>query len=187
LDRKSIALNVKIKGVFLVAGGSYGSLDKITSELTKYIQLSRIPQIANACHEPVEERVSIYKDEIWQHLEYSSLLGNEQEIMHHISITRPEKLYIPGALTDSILHGIKPALKYVSDIIIRHPLQVHLQKANLEYLLTEHNVFAIQPFNIIAVAVNCWSVKGNHLDSKTLRDSIRKLFPNVPVIDVCEA
>lgn len=187
IDRKSIALSNKIKGVFLVIGGSYGAIDKIYSELYKLSQLTLINHFNNESQKLNERYVSYYKDKTWHETEYNSLLGNEQSIIDLIYQVNPIKLYISGAITDTILHKINPALKQIKSVIIRHPLQMHLTNANQKLFLASNDVLALSIFKITAVVVNSWSVKGNHLDSKKLRFEIRKMLPTLPVIDICEA
>jgi len=186
IDRKGIALHDKVKAVFLLAGGSYGNIDKISSELAKLVLLSQIALFDETNPKLNEHNISCYNDGVWRDLGLSSLLGNEPELMNTLAELHPAKIYLPGAITDSILNGIKPALKEIRDVIIRHPLQLHLSKANLDYLVSEHKLSTTNPFRLIAVAVNCWSVKGNHLDSQLLRNTIRQQFPKLIVIDICE-
>lgn len=186
LDRKSIALSPKIKGVFLVVGGSYGSLEKITTELTRLINLSQIPVYKDKNLKAMEDSISIYRKGLWQRTEQITLIGNEQDLSNMITETNTDKLYFSGAVTDSILNNLKPALKEVKDIIIRHPLQLHINNHNLDYLTKTHSLFCLKPFNVIAVAVNSWSVTGNHLDSKLLRQVLRNQFPDLTVMDIYE-
>ncbi len=187
LDRKSIALNDKVKGIFLVVGSSFGDIDKISFELARLVQLSHIPEYTNNHTSLNEDSVSFCQENRWQDMKINSLLGNEQEVMNILAHEKPDKLYIPGAISDTVLNGIKPALKDIRDIITRHSLQLHLNKTNLEYLVSSHNMYTLKPFRIVAIIVNSWSVKGNHLDSKILRDRIRQQVNSVPVIDICEA
>jgi len=187
LDRKSIALHDSIKGVILVAGSSFGTIDKISTELAKLVRLSQITQYSDNSHTLQDSLVSYYSIGKWTGTEYSSILGNEPELMNLFADKAPEMIYLPGAVTDSSLNGIKPALKEIKDIVVKHPLQLHLSKANLEYLDKAHKLYAQKPFRLVAVAVNSWSVRGNHLDSKLLRDKTRQQFPLVPVLDICEA
>lgn len=185
IDRKSIALNEKVKGVFLVVGGSFGTLEKINGELARLVQLSQISLYKNKILN--ENRISYFSKGVWHDMGFGSIMGNEQEMANRCIETHPEKIYLNGAVSDTILNAVKPALKDSKDIIIKHPLQLHLNKASLEYLTSMHKLYSIQPFKLIAIAVNSWSVKGSHLDSQLLRDSIRKLYPAVTVIDICEA
>ena len=186
LDRKSIALSNQIKGVFLVVGGSFGTLDKINTELTRLIQLSQIHKGKLQAKLQNLNNISYFRDNQWDELGINSLLGNTQDIIAALAEIKPDKIYFPGAVTDSVFNGIKPALKEIKDIFVKHPLQLHLNKSNLDYLVANHGIHAIEPFNIIAVSLNSWSVKGNHLDSCILRDNIRKQFPLVTVVDICE-
>lgn len=186
LDRKSVALHHRVKGVFLVIGSSYGSLEKITAELTRLVKLSYLAPYKDKNLKEMRDNVALYQQEIWVRTGHETLLGYELELCRLLKHSGSSKLYLPGAVTDASLCTLLPALRAVEDIIVRHPLHLHINQANLDYLIAKHRVTCLTPFPVIAIAVNSWSVKGSHLDSKVLRDSIRKQFDTLPVIDIYE-
>jgi hypothetical protein len=98
----------------------------------------------------------------------------------------PDGVFLPGALTDSVLAKIKPALKAIKTLVIRHPLQLHISKNTLDSLLREHEVYALNTMNLLCLALNSWSVKGEHLNSAALRSEMRSLLPGLPVVDIRE-
>jgi hypothetical protein len=185
LDRKSIALHPSVKGVFLVAGGSFGSLEKIIAELDRMFALAAIKQIKTTSR-TMYNHLAIRSKNTWSKTEYTSLLGCETDICGLLADPSVTGLYLPGAVTDSSFQTIKPALNSIRQITVRHPLNLHLSKANLTQLLESHTVTCLTPFRIIALAVNSWSVNGNHLDSKVLRQTLRRLYKTLPVLDIYE-
>jgi len=186
LDRKSIALHPKVKGVFLVIGSSYGNLEKIMEELSRLVHLSYVSPFMDKNLKALQDNVAVFRQGIWVRTGHDSLLGNEKELCNLLSQKDIEKIYLPGAVTDSIFNTLRPALKSIQDIVVRHPLHLHISKDNLEYLSASHRLTCLIPFKINAIAVNSWSVTGNHLDSKIMRDTVRKQFDKLPVIDICE-
>jgi len=187
LDRKSIALHPKVKSVFLVTGSSFGTLDKITAELTRLDWLAQIPVFQDKDLKSLQDNISVYRKGSWQRTDQSSLLDNEQEIVTLITDAEISKIYLPGAVTDTVFNVLKPALRNISEIIVRHPLHLHLNKTNLALLINSHRLSCLAPLKILGIAVNSWSVTGNHLDSKILRNTVREMFPSMPVIDIYEA
>jgi hypothetical protein len=186
LDRKSIALRPEVQGIFLVAGSSYGNLEKINSELSRLLRLSGLPVYPNKKIPGPDHLIALLHKGRWQTTTFTSLLGNEQEISDLLLTSHPDGIYLPGALTDSVLLSLKPALKAIKTVVVRHPLHLHLSPANLDFLLSTRRLFCLQPFTIIALVLNSWSVKGNHLDSNKFRASIRQQYPSLPVLDICE-
>jgi len=186
LDRKSIVLNPKVTGVFIVVGSSYGSLDKIRAELSRLVTLSFLPPYMDKNLIAMQDNVSLYKQEIWVRTGHSTLLGHETEISDLLRKSGSDRIYLPGALTDSMLDVLRPALKNVQDFVVRHPLNLQISRENLDLLLTRNRLTCLYKFRIIAIAVNSWSVKGSHLDSKVLRDTVRSEFSPLPVIDIYE-
>lgn len=186
LDRKSIACNHRLKGIFLVVGSSFGSLDKIETELSRLIELSRLRPFRDYNLMALEDNICIYHNGLWQRTGQHSLLGNEEEIAKQITGYQAEKIFLPGAVTDASLSKLKPALGSVKDFIVRHPLHLHLVKTNLDNLSHSLIVYSLRPFKITAIAVNSWSVTGSHLDCSLLREKIRHIVSHIPVIDICE-
>ncbi|MFO7659664.1 MAG: hypothetical protein R6V77_02020 [Candidatus Cloacimonadaceae bacterium] len=186
LDRKSIVLNPKVNGVFIVVGSSYGSLEKIKAELSRLVRLSYIPRYMDKNLKAMQDNVSVYKQDIWVRTGHATLMGHETEIASLLKQSVSDKLYLPGAVTDSMLTLLQPALRSVQDLIVRHPLNLQLSPENLNSLFSNHRLTCLSKFVIVAIAVNSWSVKGSHLDSKILRDTIRREFSALPVIDIYE-
>lgn len=187
LDRKSVVLNAGIKGVFLIAGGSYGSISKILAELSHLVYLSSISLLKDKKLFPNQDCISLYSKGLWKDTEWKSLLGNELALTDALITAKADKLYLPTAITDAVLNALKPALKDISEVIVKHPLHLHLTKNNLEYLQSLGKLYALERFNVLALALNSWSVEGNHLDSSLLRQEIRRAFPKLKVIDIYEA
>jgi hypothetical protein len=186
LDRKSIASHSQIDGVFLVVGSSFGSLDKIVTELTRLTALSQIPMYSTQDKDLSGMSISFYKDGSWKEAGIASLLGNETEFISLITELNPEKLFIPFAITDTVIHNLKKAILKLKDIVIGHPLQLHISKANLDYLLKEHQLYTLNAFKLKGIAVNSWAVDGHHLDSNLLRNKVRDICFPLPVFDIYE-
>lgn len=186
IDRKSIALCPEIMGIFLVAGSSYGNLDKIRAEVQRLYLLSKVLPYPATIGTNFAQEIMYLVQEQWYATDLSSLLEREQDLLRLLAEQKPDALYLPGAVTDGILATIRSGLKAVKTLIIRHPLQLNIAKAALSSLLGDHNVFCLHPLPILCVAINSWSVKGEHLDSAVYRSNLRRLVPDLPVVDIRE-
>lgn len=186
LDRKSVAARPEIAGVFLVAGSSYGSIDKIVAELTRLIALSQITLYKANDLSICSCSVYAYQKDRWVDTGFASLLGNETEFISYLSEHYPDKLYLPYAITDAVVNSMKQTLHKSIDLIVSHPLQLHISKTNLEYLHNQHQLFTLNAFRLKGIAVNSWAVDGHHLDSSILREKARSLSKNLPVFDIYE-
>jgi hypothetical protein len=186
LERKSVVINPAIKGVFLVAGGSYGSLDKVTAELQRLERLSGIQIYKNNTLAGLENQVAYLQDGKWNATGFTTLLGNLPALLEALAAEKLQGIYLPGAVTDSALGSLKPILGKAELIVVRHPLHLHISGKNLESLNTTHKIQALRQFNLLALVLNSWSVTGSHLDCDALRSRVRNTFPNLKVIDICE-
>jgi hypothetical protein len=186
IDRKSIALSSEIKGLFLVAGSSFGNPDKIRREVERLYQLSQITMYPEQFEDNLTQKIMYLVENQWYGTEIASLLEQEQCFLDLLAEYKPAAVFLPGALTDSVLAKIKPALKTVGTLVIRHPLQLHIHKTALDALLRELDVYAVNTMNLLCLALNSWSVKGEHQNSATLRSDMRRLLPGLPVVDIRE-
>lgn len=186
LDRKSIALHPRVQGVFLVAGGSYGNLDKIEAELDRLLLLAGLPVYPKAAEISAKDMINLYVKGRWQTTAYQSILDLSNGILEAITEAHPQGIYLPGALTETVYNELKPILQGGKSLICRHPLQLHLSQPALEQLCTGHRLFCLRPFRIHAIVLNSWSVKGSHLDCLSFRDRIRAHHHSLPILDICE-
>ncbi|PKN79480.1 MAG: hypothetical protein CVU48_05095 [Candidatus Cloacimonetes bacterium HGW-Cloacimonetes-1] len=194
IDRKSIALDPLVDALYIVAGGSFGTGKQILAELQRLIHLSTIPQYCTESDSPTAARMKDSKtiwhkiDGSWQDLRISSLLHTDQNVWNSIlTVTNSEALYLPGALTEAVFKRLYPwMLQNGVSLICRHPHNIKLSDSNVECLLQGISVFALNVFKIRAIALNPWSVTGNHLDVASLRAALRQGIQQIPVIDIME-
>lgn len=195
IDRKSIALDSIVDAVFIVAGGSFGTSKQISAELRRLILLSNIPcpsdtMVNSHQLDKLKNAKTIYQetDGDWQDLNVASLLNVESDVWNDVTNdTKADVLYLPGALTES---GFKKIHSWLmsnkTSLIVKHPYNVKLTASNVECLLQDIKVYALNRFEIRAIVLNPWSVTGNHLDVEGLRASLRSNFPSLDIIDIME-
>lgn len=186
LDRKSIALHPRVAGVYLVAGGSFGTLDKIEDELDRLISLAQLPIFQDCNLLTAREFIQLRKKGNWQKTELTSLLSNVPQLADLMGSLKPDGIYLPTALTDNLITELKPLLKGISDVVLRHPLLMHCSLPLLQSLARTHHLYCLRNFNLLALVLNSWSIQGNHLDSAAFRTAIRSKYPQMPVLDIYE-
>ena len=181
LDRKSVALSPDVDAILLVAGATAGNLEFLNQEIARLSLLSEIPQTNITLTNP--EKIS-YKIAGEIHIsDYSSVLNQERNILSLPRIPEAEWVYFPKAFTARNLEILGSALQKPK-FIFRHPLHLQLTYEQLSHIASKISV--MNKIKIDAIALNSYSVKGNHLDCEVLRAEIRQGFPRIPVIDISE-
>ena len=185
LDRKSILLSDNVEQFFLIASAEYGNIKQILSELKKVILLSSIPVL-----EDIEIAANIvYKtEEKIEDTKFNTLLGNEEKFISTISAEKNiQWIYFPGVITSRIFSHLFLYLKHnPTKIYIKNPLQLQIQYQQLKKLLEVCSIRTYTNLKIVGIGVNSFSVSGNHIDCRMLRDEIRAIFKYIPIFDITE-
>ncbi len=188
IDRKSIALSPWVDSLILVAGASFGNMQLLCNELERIELLTRIP-VPDTTRLPKTlnpDHLCLLQGKRWQDTGLKSLLGNDGrfgEILRAAEGTRV--IYVPGALTD---RSLAPLRSYLQDegrvLLLRHPYHFKTGKDEVRRLLQRHQIMAIHPLRINAIALNSWAVDGQHIDASRLREEIGKRFWETTVFDI---
>ncbi len=186
LDRKSILLSPKIKNFFLVVSPEVGSKSVIFNELSRVVELSKIPLQKNFND---KSNITIQYDNHIEELDFASLYGNEKKLLNKIINQKNiNKIYIPGAITDKSWKIIKATfLNFNFDLILKNAFNIHLNFHNFENMKKNIKLYTQHPIKLLGIVVNSFAVNGEHIDCDDLRNSIRFKFPDVKVFDITEA
>ncbi|HOQ81126.1 MAG TPA: hypothetical protein PLH63_08665, partial [Candidatus Cloacimonadota bacterium] len=112
-----------------------------------------------------------------------SFFKNENEILTILK-QNPSLLYIPSAITDNVMKRFKDIfMQYSGKIIIKHPLHVMCTGNHFDILLKKE-LYCLNRFPLIAIALNSYSVENNHIYANRLMDLIQESFLDIPIIDV---
>lgn len=189
IDRKSIVSSAAVDKTILVSGASFGSLNRNIAELQRLRLLSSIPKSPFMPSPMLRQRDSIliYNGKSWQDTKEKSLLNSESSILSILN-SKPQALYLPGALTETALKKLHRSLaNSATTLIVRHPYHLKLALESMEQLLQSNPVYTLIPFEISAIALNSFAVGANHLDAALLREEIKREFSNMLVFDIMEA
>lgn len=96
-----------------------------------------------------------------------------------------EYVFIPGALTNSIMDNISPSkFKHVT-FVLKDPTKIFIDSVTWKQLVKRGlNIKVIRNIKVCAVTVNPISPAGYSFDSNMLQDEVSKAVPGIPVIDV---
>ncbi len=96
-----------------------------------------------------------------------------------------EYVFIPGAITNSIMESINPAKFKNTVFILKDPTKIFIDSVTWKQLVKRGlDMRVIQNIKVCAVTVNPISPEGYSFDSDMLQAEVRKAIPDIPVIDV---
>ncbi|MFO8145586.1 MAG: hypothetical protein R6T89_07665 [Candidatus Syntrophosphaera sp.] len=193
LDRKSIALSDAVDAVIVLIGASYGSTDAIRTEIKRLQTLNRLEQYISAGKgsqytAPLLDSESIWITRVgeWIKTEIESLIGIKSELQTLLG-DKPEKIYIPGVITDSVLSRIRtPLLESGAGIILRHPDCLKLSFPKLERFVQDFEPKVMVPFKIKNYFLNTASIGSQAVDAGEFRQKLRSEFPGLGFVDIRE-
>ena len=181
LDRKSVALSPKIDSLIIVASSTFGKLEDLRKELAKLVLLSKIKKNIYEIEDRTKICYSLNNKTIIS--DFSSILNNEKEFLQLPKISEASWIYFPKAFTNRSFLALKKIFQKC-DIVFKHPLHIQINFSQLESIFS--NILVLEEIKIDAIALNSYSVSGDHLDSELFRAEIRKDFQDIIVIDVSE-
>lgn len=183
LDRKSICLSEKTTDIFLIIGASAGSYSEIIEQAEN---LSYYTQLKSFSIEKNNTITYFLKNRKIVSTDLASIYSNESFISE-ILLNNPEWIYFPGAITDHSWNKLsKRFMEYQGKLIFEHPLNINIKFSELKRFLRSKDLYTRLRFPISLVGVNSFSVYDMHIDADKLRSSIKKIFNDIPVIDITE-
>ena len=126
------------------------------------------------------EKISLFQKQEWQNIDISSIFSHESEIAVYLTKPEVEKIYFPGSLLENDLINCQ------GEIIFSHPYKLFLNFEQLAALKNRAKISFLHKPNFKAIAINSYSVKGNHVDCISFRRKLREQFPKIPIIDIQE-
>lgn len=175
LSRFSQAKPSIADSVILATGAAYSLEKREIIRHTKYIHtLCTLPVFEQI---PLEVATSnliwIFDGSEWKNTNVSSALNLQKlkEIEGDFSC-----IYIPGALTDSVLRAV-----YSKQIIVRDFTKIFISYE--QFVKYRPNIKVLEKTNVIGITVNPYSPSGYLIDSESIINELKKVI-NIPIIDV---
>ncbi len=192
IDRKSVASPDTSDAIILSTGAVISrSLKKVVEETAHVVNLYNLPELEEGSvrdileRESAEERVLLLDREgKVTRLDLATGLGASRYIDDAIE-DDTEYVYIPGALTMSVVKDISPKKLASVRFVLKDPTRIFISVMDWGKLTKRgFKVSVLSNIEIAAVTVNPYSPGGYTFDQELLRDTVQQRLPDIPVVDV---
>ena len=195
IDRKSVAAPDSSDGVILSTGAVISrDIKKVVRETSHVVELYTLPELEegelrNIIEDKFEdERILIIRNGEGgleaEALDLKTGLGSGRYINEAIDDS-VVAVYIPGALTGSVIADIDPSKFRSVRFIMKDPTRIFMDALLWKQLKKRGlDVTVLKNIKVCAVTVNPFSPEGYSFDSSTLVSEMEKALPDIPVVDV---
>jgi hypothetical protein len=190
IDRKSIASPEASDGVILSTGAVLSrSLTKVAEETGFAVEVLGLPELKNdRIRSDIGKNydsILIFSEDSFKILPYKTGLSPGISISKEIT-EKTRCVYMPGALTNSLIASVDPSLLDGMEFIVRDSTKVFADRNSWKQFKARGlSVSVISSMEIAAVTVNPKAPEGYSFDSKALVDAVKRVVGDLPVIDVC--
>ena len=195
IDRKSVASPDSSDAIILSTGAVLSrDIKKVARETAHVVGLYNLPVLddedAKKAILPLldESRILLLKesDEGYdiEVLDLKTSLGAGRILDEHIDDS-VSFVFIPGALTNSVIESINPSKLKKTKFILKDPTKIFIDSVTWKQLIKRGlDIKVIKNIKVCAVTVNPISPEGYSFDSNLLQAEVEKAVPGIPVIDV---
>lgn len=191
IDRKSIASPETSDAIILATGAVLSrSMHKVVDETVHTIELYSLPIIENQFVKEVIEdkskndKVILFSEENFKQLDLKTGLGASRFIDDAID-EHTKYVYIPGALTNSVIADIHPKKFKKVKFVLKDPTKIFIDSVKWGQLKKQGFCVEVRRnIKIAAVTVNPYAPLGYSFEHKALIEAMEAAVPNVPVVDV---
>ncbi|MBQ7246341.1 MAG: hypothetical protein IJS33_05425 [Firmicutes bacterium] len=195
IDRKSVASPDSSDAIILSTGAVLSrDIKKVARETAHVVGLYNLPVLddddAKAAILPFldENRILLLRksDEGYdiEVLDLKTSLGAGRILDEHIDDS-VSFVFIPGALTNSVIESINPSKLKKTKFILKDPTKIFIDSVTWKQLIKRGlDIKVIKNIKVCAVTVNPISPEGYSFDSNVLQAEVEKAVPGIPVIDV---
>lgn len=195
IDRKSVASPDSSDAIILSTGAVLSrDIKKVARETAHVVGLYNLPVLdeedAKAAILPFidESRILLlrksnegYDIEV---LDLKTSLGAGRILDEHIDDS-VSFVFIPGALTNSVIESINPSKLKKTKFILKDPTKIFIDSVTWKQLIKRGlDIKVIKNIKVCAVTVNPVSPEGYSFDSNVLQAEVERAVPGIPVIDV---
>lgn len=192
IDRKSIASPETSDAIILSTGAVISRrMDKVVEETAHIVGLYSLPELPEedirgilTSGDAIDHVVIIDRNGHANQLDLTTGLGASKYIDTAID-EDARYVYVPGALTDSVIADIPMSKLKQVRFILKDPTRIFINSVKWRQLTKRgFTVNVLKNIRIAAVTVNPYSPGGYSFEHKALRDSMQEAIPDIPVIDV---
>lgn len=192
VDRKSIAAPESSDAIILATGAVLSrSMKKVVEETLHIVSLYRLPELERGpLHDAIlsaeeKDRVMIMKkDGHLQILDLKTGLAASRFLDEAIDETT-ELIYLPGALTLSVLADIHPAKLKQVQFVLKDPTRIFIDATHWQQLVKKgFSAKVISAIRVAAITVNPFAPSGYSFAHEELLAAMRNAIGDIPIYDV---
>lgn len=191
IDRKSIAAPEASDAIILATGAVLSrNLKKVVEETAYMVGLYRLPvlndsRIRNLIQSKRDaEKIMLIKGSDAEILDLKTGLSAGRFLDDAID-EDTEYVYLPGAMTKSVIADIHPQKIRNICFILKDPTKIFMDAASWQQLRKKGlQVQVMENIKVAALTVNPYAPAGYSFEHEALLTAMRKAVENIPVIDV---
>ena len=188
LDRVGSAAPTITEATIIATGAvAGGSLRKILTRTLHVVALFSLPVTAEKLDLNLRQNlVRITADDVFD-LPFRSALGHAAAVVDHLSSTAPFKLFVPGALTDSLVSELnhKPKICKNTTLIVPDPTHIFCSpEVWQKFLSLGGRAEVMQNVKVLAVTVNPTAPVGRSYPPKEFASHLAEALAPLPVYDL---
>lgn len=193
IDRKSIAAPETSDAIILATGAVLSrSIKKVVEETVHIVNLYSMDKLSEG---PVRELIAaeiagenrimlVNKEEKAQFLDLKTGLGASR-FLDEVIDENTTHVYIPGALTQSVVVDIHPAKLASVQIVLKDPTRIFIGSLIWQQMKKKgFHVCVMENIEVAAITVNPYSPEGYSFDHNELKQAMENAVGGIPVVDV---
>ena len=191
IDRKSIASPETSDAIILATGAVLSrKMSKVVDETVHTLTLYSLPMVedefikSTLTDSEKNKNVATFSADGFHQLEITTGLGASKKIDAAIT-DETEWVYIPGALTESVLKDIDTRKFKKVKFVLKDPTKIFIDAIGWGQLKKRgFYVEVVQNIKVAAITVNPVAPLGYSFDHKELIEAMRAEVGDIPVVDV---
>lgn len=191
IDRKSIAAPETSDAIILATGAVLSrSMNRVVAETAHTIELYSLPIIENKFirktieNKDINNNVIIFSGEEMKPLNLKTGLGASKFIDDAID-ENTDHIYIPGALTNSVIADIHPKKFKKVKLVLKDPTKIFIDSIKWGQLKKQgFCVEVLKNIKVAAITVNPYAPLGYSFEHEVLIKTMQEAVGDIPVVDV---
>lgn len=190
IDRKSVAAPGSSDAIILATGAVLSrSLKKVVQDTVHIVNLYQLPLLPlgeerRQIEQMAGEQVMLMNDGELQALDLKTSLAAGRYLDLAID-EHTQLVYLPGALTSSVLADISPDKLKSVPFVLKDPTRIFIDAVSWQQLVKKgFTAMVLENIKIAAITVNPFAPAGYSFDREQLRTAVAEAVGGIPVVDV---
>ena len=195
IDRKSVAAPESSDAVILSTGAVLSrDIKKVVRDTVHVVELYTLPELEKSPLRDIieekknEEKILVIKEKdgelFSETLNLKTGLGSGRYINEALD-DDVKYVYLPGALTGSVISDIDPSKYKEVGFIMKDPTRIFMDAILWKQMRKRGlDIKVLNNIEVCAVTVNPFSPEGYSFDSNSLSGLLQEALPGIPVVDV---